>query len=89
VIESGESYLWYKLMDPMKAKTIIILLLAVLLIIFALQNTELIHVKCLFWGINVPLALLIFVCFAVGVIIGIILPRAGTKKKKVEKTTSK
>jgi len=88
VIESGESYLWYKLMDPMKAKTIIILVLAVLLIIFALQNTELIHVKCLFWGINVPLALLIFVCFAVGVIIGIILPRGGAKKKKVEKTTS-
>ena len=88
MIKSGESYLWYKLMDPMKAKTIIILLLAVLLIIFALQNTALIHVKCLFWGINVPLALLIFVCFAVGVIIGIILPRGGTKKKKVEKTTS-
>jgi len=88
VIEAGESYLWDKLMDPMKAKTVIILLLAVLLIIFALQNTELIHVKCLFWGINIPLALLIFVCFAVGVVIGIILPRGGTKKKKVEKTAS-
>lgn len=68
--------------DPMKTKTIIILLLSILLIIFALQNTEIIHVKLLFWGINIPLALLIFVCFTVGVITGIILPRGGTKKKK-------
>lgn len=64
----------------MKTKAIIILLLATLLIIFALQNTEITEVKLWFWGVDIPLALLIFVCFAVGVIVGIILPTAKAKK---------
>ena len=67
----------------MKTKAIITLLLAILLIIFALQNTEMVRIKCWFWGVEIPLALLIFVCFAVGLIIGIILPTS--KKKKEDK----
>jgi uncharacterized integral membrane protein len=65
----------------MRTKAIIILLLAILLIIFALQNTELVHVKLWFWGMDIPLALLIFVCFAIGVITGIIIPTSKGKKK--------
>jgi len=65
----------------MKTKAIIILLLAILLIIFALQNTEVVRVKLWFWGMDLPLALLIFVCFAIGVVTGIIIPTSKEKKK--------
>ena len=65
----------------MRTKAIIILLLAILLIIFALQNTEVVRVKLWFWGMDLPLALLIFVCFAIGVVTGIIIPTSKGKKK--------
>ena len=58
----------------MKAKTIIIILLTILIVIFALQNTELVNVQLWFWKLQIPRALLIFCCMAVGVIIGLMIP---------------
>lgn len=60
----------------MKAKIVIIILLAVLLIIFVLQNTDIVLVKFWFWDLSLPRALLLFVTFAIGLIIGLIVPSA-------------
>lgn len=67
----------------MKSKIVVIILLAVLLIIFVLQNTEVVPVKFWFWGISIPRALLLFVTFAVGLIIGLMVP---TSRKSKEQT---
>ena len=67
----------------MKTKIIIIVVLAVLLIIFVLQNTAMVSIKFWFWELNIPRALLLFVCFAVGLIIGLIIP---TSKKQNQPT---
>jgi uncharacterized integral membrane protein len=58
----------------MKTKIVIIIVLAVLLIIFVLQNTEIVIVNFWFWDISLPRALLLFVTFAIGLIIGLIVP---------------
>ena len=60
----------------MKTKIVIIIVLAVLLIIFVLQNTEIVIVNFWFWDISLPRALLLFVTFAIGLIIGLIVPSA-------------
>ena len=65
----------------MKTKVIIIILLAVLLIIFVLQNTETVNINVFFWDLSIPRALLLFVCFAMGLIIGLIIPSSRIKKK--------
>jgi uncharacterized integral membrane protein len=64
----------------MKTKVIFIVLLIILLIIFVLQNTEIIKVDFFFWDLNIPGALLLFVCFALGLIIGLIIPSSRPKK---------
>lgn len=58
----------------MKAKTIIIIILTILIVVFALQNTEVVPVQLWFWKLQIPRALLIFCCLAVGVIIGLMIP---------------
>lgn len=67
----------------MKLKIVVIIFLAVLLIIFVLQNTEVVPVKFWFWAISIPRALLLFVTFAVGLIIGLMVP---TTRKSKEQT---
>jgi putative membrane protein len=64
----------------MKAKIIIIVILAVLLIVFVLQNTTMVSIKFWFWELSIPRALLLFVCFAIGLVIGLIIP--ASKKAK-------
>lgn len=71
----------------MKAKIVIIILLIVLLIIFVLQNTETVVVKLWFWDMSIPRALLLFVCFAIGLIIGLIVPTS-RKGKAVDQENS-
>jgi uncharacterized integral membrane protein len=66
----------------MKTKIFFIILLIVLLIIFVLQNTESIKVDFYFWDLNIPGALLLFVCFALGLLVGLIIPSSGSKKEQ-------
>jgi len=65
----------------MKTKIIIIIVMIILLIIFVLQNTASIKVDLFFWDLDIPEALLLFVCFALGLIIGLIIPASKTKKE--------
>lgn len=67
----------------MKTKIILIVLLTILLIIFVLQNTSPAVVKLWFWRLELPVALLLFVCFSVGLIVGLLIP--GSKKKETKK----
>lgn len=65
----------------MKTKIVIIIVLIILLIIFVLQNTEIIKVDLFFWNLSIPGALLLFICFALGLIVGLIIPSTTTKKE--------
>ncbi len=72
----------------MKTKIFVIVLLAVLLIIFVLQNTEMVIVNFFFWDISIPRALLIFVCFAMGLVFGVLIPSSGKNKQGVPEKQS-
>ena len=65
----------------MKTKVFFIALLTVLLIIFVLQNTEMVIVNFFLWDISIPRALLIFVCFAMGLVFGLLIPSSGNKSE--------
>jgi len=65
----------------MKTKIVVIALLAVLLIIFVLQNTEMVKINLFLWDISIPRALLIFVCFAMGLVFGLLIPSSGNKSE--------
>ncbi|TFH25500.1 MAG: LapA family protein [Bacteroidia bacterium] len=67
----------------MKTKIVIIVVLAVLLIIFVLQNTEMVVVKFWFWDASIPEALLLFVTFAVGLIIGLMVPTSQKRREQI------
>ena len=64
----------------MKPKIIIILLFALLIVIFSLQNAEIVQVKLLFWEMTFPRVLLILVSVSLGIIIGMFI--SGSKKFK-------
>jgi uncharacterized integral membrane protein len=71
----------------MKIKVFIIVILAVFLIVFVLQNTEIVVIKLWFWDLSIPRALLLFVCFAIGLVIGLIIP--SSRKSAAEQTRIK
>jgi uncharacterized integral membrane protein len=64
---------WIKESD-MRPKIIAVLILAVLFLIFIIQNVETINVKFLMFEISMPRALTLIITLAVGLIIGIVLP---------------
>ena len=72
----------------MKTKIAIIILLAVFLIVFVLQNTENVGVKLWFWEVDIPRALLLFICFAIGLIIGLIIPSSKKDNRKPDQTST-
>ena len=67
----------------MKSKIVVIVLLIVLLIIFVLQNTDVVIVKFWFWDLSLPRALLLFITFAVGLIVGLMVPSSQKKPEKI------
>jgi lipopolysaccharide assembly protein A len=71
----------------MKFKTVIIILLLILLVVFALQNAEIVKINLLFWSVQTPGVLLILVCIAIGVIIGMILGNRSVKAPPKETNT--
>jgi len=68
----------------MKFKIIAIILLSLLLVIFALQNTEIVEIKLWFWMVRTPRALLILLSIIMGVIIGMISSKCSFKIQKKE-----
>ena len=61
----------------MKRTLLIILVIAVLVAIFALQNSAEVIIKLWFWSIETSLALVVILTFAIGALMGILfsIPR--------------
>lgn len=66
----------------MKAKIIIMLILIGVFILFVIQNFEVVNINFLFFSFQISQVLLLFIVFALGVIIGMMLPAVLSNKKK-------
>ncbi|OGP62174.1 MAG: hypothetical protein A2169_14220 [Deltaproteobacteria bacterium RBG_13_47_9] len=65
-----------------KLKAIVILILLGLVCIFALQNVATVDTHFLFWKMSMPLVLLMFLLLGVGILIGLVIGRIVTRRKK-------
>jgi uncharacterized integral membrane protein len=71
----------------MKAKGIIIVILAIIALILIVQNTEVVPIQLLLWRIWMSRIVLIVLMLAIGFGIGFVLAKFGGKKPaKTEKT---
>ena len=61
---------------------VLAIILAVIAVVFALQNAEIIPVTFLFWDFLKPLALTILLTFAIGVMSALLFTIPGTFKRK-------
>lgn len=73
---------------------IVATLLALIIVVFALQNAELVELEFFSASLTVTKAFLIFICLAIGIIVGTLfsLPgslRKGRKVRKLEKELNK
>ena len=68
----------------MKKWMIIWLILAALLVVFAIQNAGPVDVDLWFWEIRSSLALLIFLVFAIGVVTGLLYSAWTAHKKRIK-----
>lgn len=53
------------------------LILSIVALVFALQNTQSVHMAFLFWHLNGSLALLLIIFFVVGILAGILMMLPG------------
>ncbi|GMU94497.1 MULTISPECIES: LapA family protein [Ignavibacterium] len=73
----------------MRTKIIILLVLIGMFILFVIQNIEVVIIHFLFFSFAVSQVLLLFIVFAVGVIVGLMLPGTLDNKKKLDKVEGK
>jgi len=57
----------------MSIRLIIVLAAALLLVVFATQNTSPVGVQLLWWEVSAPASVAVFAAFAVGVLVGALL----------------
>ena len=69
----------------MKAKVVFALILVLLVVVFTLQNTEVVEINFVFWHFAMSRALLIFIVLGVGILIGL-LGGGLTGKKTAERS---
>lgn len=71
----------------MQRNLIINLLLILIVIIFAVQNYEVIDIQLFFWPVKVSKAFLVILVLLIGVLLGVFTSTASAykKKKKMEK----
>jgi len=68
----------------MRIRIFITILLAILLVIFTIQNSEIDSIKLFFWIYEIPRALLIIICIFIGLLIGLLIPKKKAKSVKNE-----
>jgi uncharacterized integral membrane protein len=71
----------------MSAKTIVFIVLAILIVIFTIQNTQGINIKFYPWEKSVPTALILLSTLFIGIILGWLLTRTtdySRRKRKVK-----
>lgn len=57
------------------------LLLAAIIVLFTLQNIEIVELRLLLWKISMPRALMIFLVLVVGIVLGWILSELKRQRK--------
>ncbi len=67
----------------MSIKLILGLILAGIVIIFTIQNVTTVELKFLFWSLSMSRALLMFLVFAIGIILGWLLNGIFRRKKSI------
>jgi uncharacterized integral membrane protein len=72
----------------MQRTLLIILVFAVLVAIFALQNSAEVVIKFWFWSIETSVALIVVLTFATGALMGILFSIPRRKKKKLRDETA-
>ncbi len=72
----------------MRIGIFITILLIILLVIFTIQNSEIVAVKLFFRIFEISRALLIIICIFIGFLIGILIPRRKAKSVKKENDNS-
>jgi lipopolysaccharide assembly protein A len=74
--------------NPINVQLVLILILAIFLVIFTLQNAESVAIKLFFWNINIPLVLLILVCLLIGYLLPHFsyIPRIWKLKSELSRT---
>jgi uncharacterized integral membrane protein len=65
-----------------KMKFILGLIFGILVVIFIFQNIEVVQINFLFWSISVSRALMVFLIFLIGILVGAILKSVHTDRKK-------
>jgi uncharacterized integral membrane protein len=68
----------------MNAKSIIMLVLLGLFLIFCFQNVEDITIHFIFWSFAISKLLILIITFIIGIFIGILIPGMLTKKNKLK-----
>ena len=66
----------------MSAKTIVFIVLAILIVIFTIQNTEVINIKFYPWEKSIPTALILLGTLFIGIILGWLLTWTGYSRRK-------
>ncbi len=66
----------------MNTKVIALIVLLILLLIFAIQNTQTVALNFLFWKITTSAVLSILMSFIIGLLTGCLLMMLGRMKKK-------
>ena len=57
----------------MSIRMIVVLAAALMLVVFAAQNTALVGVRLFWWEVSAPASVAVFAAFAVGVLVGALL----------------
>lgn len=67
-------------------KLIVSLIMLIIIVVFALQNTETVMVSLFFFSVSVPIVLVMLLCLLFGVIIGLIatMPTMKIKQRKYD-----
>jgi uncharacterized integral membrane protein len=75
----------------MQRSLIIIMIITLMVVVFALQNSMVIHLKIWFWTVDIPAGLALIVTFAIGVLLGIIssLPRVMKRNREIRELKDK
>ncbi|NIM13353.1 MAG: DUF1049 domain-containing protein [Candidatus Aminicenantes bacterium] len=59
----------------------------ILVVIFIIQNTEIVEINFLFWTFSIPRALMVFIVFIIGMLLGALLKSLDDKRKAVKAKT--
>lgn len=66
----------------MPVKTIVFIVLAILIVIFTIQNTQVVEIKFFIWQTSISKALVLLSTLFIGIILGWLITWAGYSRRK-------